>query len=130
VALKTLNDFLLEEAALRVKAKGENSIYLVYVEESPPSRDLPTELEPSWESLDLLEKAQKEMEKKGITAVPVWRLGENPGRLIADAAKELGVSTVFIGTTRRSALVNLLRGNVLQALAQNLPRECHLVISG
>ena len=130
VALKALNPFLLEEAALRVKAKGENSIYLLYVEESPPTRELPTELEPSYESLDLLEKAQKEMEKRGITAVPIWRLGENPGRLIADAAKELTVNTVMIGTTRRSALVNLLRGNVLQTLAKNLPRECHLVISG
>lgn len=130
VAIRTLNPFLFEEAALRVKAKGENSIYLVYVEESPPSRELPKELEPSLESLELLEKAQKEMEKKGITAVPIWRLGENPGRLIADAAKELEVDTVMIGTTRRSALVNLLRGNVLQTLAKNLPRACHLVISG
>lgn len=130
VAIRTLNPFLFEEAALRVKAKGENSIYLVYVEESPPSRELPKEWEPSLESLELLEKAQKEMEKKGITAVPIWRLGENPGRLIADAAKELEVDTVMIGTTRRSALVNLLRGNVLQTLAKNLPRECHLVISG
>jgi nucleotide-binding universal stress UspA family protein len=130
VALKTLNPYLLDEAALRVKAKGENSIYLVYVEESPPSRELPTELEPSLESLALLENAQKEMEKKGITAVPIWRLGENPGRLIADAAQELDVNTVMIGTTRRSALVNLLRGDVLRTLAKHLPRECHLVISG
>lgn len=130
VALKTINPFLLEEAALRVKAKGENSIYLVYVEESPPSRELPIELEPSINSLELLGKAQQEMEKRGITAVPVWRLGENPGKLIADAAKELEVNTVMIGTTRRSALVNLIRGNVLQTLANNLPRECHLVISG
>lgn len=130
VALKALNPYLLEEAALRVKAKGENSVYLVYVEESPPSRELPTELEPSVKSLELLGKAQQEMEKKGITAVPVWRLGEDPGKLIAGAAQELGVSTVMIGTTRRSALVNLIRGDVFRALARNLPKDCHLVISG
>ena len=130
VALKGLNLFLLEEAAMRVKSKGENSVYLVYVEESPPSPELPTELEPSVKSLDLLGKAQKEMEKKGITAVPVWRLGENPGKLIAGAAQELEVNTVMIGATRRSALVNLLRGDVVRTLAQNLPRDCHIVISG
>ena len=130
VALKSLNPYLLEEAALRVKAKGENSIYLVYVEESPPSRELPTELEPSVKSLELLGSAQREMEKKGITAVPIWRLGEDPGKLIAGAAQELGVNSVMIGTTKRSALVNLIRGDVLQTLAKRLPRECHLVISG
>lgn len=130
VALKALNPYLLEEAALRVKAKGENSLYLVYVEESPPARELPRELEPSVNSLELLGRAQQEMEKKGITAVPVWRLGGDPGRLIADAAQELGVSTVMIGTTKRSALINLIRGDVLRTLAKHLPKECHLIISG
>lgn len=130
VALKSLNPYLLDEAALRVKAKGENSIYLVYVEESPPSRELPAELEPSVSSLELLGKAQQEMEKKGITAVPIWRLGEDPGKLIAGAAQELGVNTVMMGTTRRSALVNLIRGDVFRSLAKRLPKDCHLVISG
>ena len=130
VALKSVNPNLLEEAALRMKARGENSIYLTYVEESPPSRDLPAEVEPSPKSLEILGQAQKEMEAKGITAVPVWRFGDDPGKLIADAARELDVNTVMIGTTKRSALVNLLRGDVLRTLAKKLPRECHLVISG
>lgn len=130
VAMRAFNPYLLEEAALRSKARGENSIYLAYVEESPPSRDLPTELEPSPESLRLLSQAQKAMEAKGMTALPVWRLGDNPGKLIADTARELGVDTVMIGATQRSALINLLRGDVLRTLSKNLPRDCHLVISG
>ncbi len=130
VALKALNLPLLEEAALRTKARGENSIYLAYVEESPPSRELPTEIEPSAYSLDLLNRALKDMETRGLTGIPIWRLGEDPGKLIADAARELGVSTVMIGTTKRSALTNLLRGDVLRRLDRNLPKECHLVIVG
>jgi len=130
VALKGFNPLLLEEAALRVKAKGENSIYLTYVEEAPPTSDLPHEVEPSIKSVELLGQAQKEMEAKGITAVPIWRFGEDPGKLIADTARELSVATVLIGTTKRSALTNLLRGDVLRTLARHLPRECHLVISG
>ncbi len=129
VALKTLNLHLLGEAALRTKARGENSIYLAYVEESPPSHDLPTEIEPSPQSLELLGQAQKHMEEKGITAIPIWRLGKDPGKLIADAARELEVSTVLIGTTKRSALINLLRGDVLRTLNRHLPKDCHLVIS-
>lgn len=130
VALKTLNSHVLGEAALRTKAMGENSVYLVYVEESPATSDLPEEIEPSPYSLELLGRAQKQMESQGITAVPVWRLGVDAGRLIAEAARELGVQTVMIGTTRRSALVNLLRGEVLKTLTKHLPKDCHLVISG
>jgi nucleotide-binding universal stress UspA family protein len=130
VAIKSFNPLLLEEAALRVKARGENSVYLTYVEETPPASDLPTEVEPSVKSLEILWKAQKEMETKEITAVPIWRFGVDPGKLIADAALELGVSTVLIGTTKRSALVNLLRGDVFRSLAKHLPSDCHLVISG
>lgn len=130
VALKSLNLYLLDETALRIKALGENSVYLSYVEETPPTREIPIDIEPSTESLKLLSSAQEEMEKRGITAVPIWQYGENPGKMIALAARELGVQTVLIGTTQRSALVNLLRGDVLRNLARSLPRECRLVISG
>ena len=129
VAIKTLNQSLLADAALRVKALGESSLYLAYVEETPPAAELPTEAEPSPQSLELLAQAQKEMEERGITAIPVWQLGDNPGNLIANAARELGVNTVMIGTTKRSTLMNLLRGNVLRTLTKRLPRECRLVIS-
>lgn len=129
VALRALNKNLLEEASLRAKALGENTVYLSYVEETPPSRELPKEVTPSPASLELLAQAQKELEGKGITGVPVWQFGENPGRMIARAATELGVNTVMIGTTRRSALVSLLRGDVLRNLSTNLPKNCHLLIT-
>ena len=130
LAVKTVNPYLLEEAALRTQALGENSLYLNYIEEVPAYAELPAELEPSPEALEVLAKAQQELEKKGITAVPVWQMGENPGKLIARTARELGVTTVMIGATKRSALVNLLRGEVFRNLATHLPKECHLVISG
>ena len=130
VALRSMNKSLLAEAALRAKALGENTVYLNYVEETPPSRELPKEAEPSAYSLSLLAEAQKEFEDRGITAVPVWQLGDNPGKMIARAAKELEVNTVMIGASKRSALVSLLRGDVLRSLSHNLPRNCHLVITG
>ncbi len=130
VALKSFNPVLLEEAALHVKAMGESSVYLSYVEEMPPSPELPTEIEPSHESITVLAQAQEDMERRGITAVPIWQIGENPGRLIARAAQELGVKAVAIGSTKRSALINLLRGDVLRTLAHNLQKDCHLLIVG
>ncbi len=129
VGLKTLNIPLLEEAALRAKARGENSVYLNYVEVAPQSVELPSELEPSAESLEILAKAEKEMEQRGLTAVPIWQLAEDAGKSIAYAATELGVSTVMIGVTKRSALANLLSGDILRSLTRHLPKDCHLVIS-
>ncbi len=130
VALKSFNPVLLEEAALHVKAMGENSVYLSYVEETPPTPELPTEMEPSRESVEVLAKAQEKMEGLGITAVPIWQIGDNPGWLIARAARDLDVKTVAIGATKRSALISLLRGDVLRTLAHNLRKECHLLIVG
>ena len=130
VAIRSMNDALFEEASLRTKALGENAIYLTYVEEVPVAYELPEEVEPSPESLELLALAQIEFEKKGITAVPVWQIGNDAGKLIARAASELQAKVVMIGTTRRSALVSLLRGDVLRTLAHNLPRAARLVIVG
>ncbi len=130
IALKSFNPAVLNEAALRVKALGENSVYLSYVEEAPTVSELPEEIEPSAYSVALLARAQKAMEDRGITALPVWQIGDDPGRLIAKAAQELKVSAVVIGTTKRSALVNLLRGDVLRTLARRLPSDCRLIISG
>ncbi|MBI3252699.1 MAG: amino acid permease [Candidatus Omnitrophica bacterium] len=129
VAIRTLNEHLLNEAALRAKAMGERSIYLNVVEESPVLPEF-TELEPSAASIELLSKASQEIEKRGVNPIPLWQMGENPGKLISSAAKELGVNTVIIGSSRRSSLIRLLRGDVLRTLAKTLPRECHLAIVG
>ena len=130
VALRQINPLLLDEAALRVKARGENSVYLSYVEPMPDFTELPEEVEPSKESIELLAHGQREMEKRGITAVPVWQAGEDAGKLIAMAANELDVETVFIGATQRSGLMRLLSQNVLRSLAHRLDRRRHLLICG
>jgi len=130
VAIKQMNLKLLEDTALMIKARGENSAYVCYVEESPAIKSELVELEPSAESIELLAKVEEEMAKSGITVIPLWQTGTEPGKRIAETAKELDVKTVTIGATQRSALVNLFRGDVLRQLAQGLQKDCHLVIVG
>ncbi|HCM42220.1 MAG TPA: hypothetical protein DIS66_02760 [Candidatus Omnitrophica bacterium] len=130
VALKYMNMNLIEEAVMRATAKGENTVYLSYVDDAPASSVLLDEVEPSPESIHVFSTAQAELEKNGITAIPVWQIGADPGRLIADAAKALSVKTVVIGTTKKSALVNMIRGEVFRALARKLPAEIRLVVTG
>jgi amino acid transporter len=130
VALRTFNPLLLDEATLRVRAKGENSVYLSCVEPMPDFMELPEEIEPARESLELLARAQEEMEKRGITAIPIWQAGENAGKLIAMAANELNVDTVFIGATKRSGLMKLMQQDVFRNLARRLDPKRHLLITG
>ena len=79
VSLRSLNNHLLAEAALRAKALGESAVYLNYVEQTPPSAELPTEVEPSRESVKLLADAEAELEKQGMTGIPIWQFGDDPG---------------------------------------------------
>ncbi len=128
VAFKAVSPSLVEEAATHVKGKGENAVYALFVEEKPPGWAYPTEAEPSQESVKVLNEAVQEFEKRGITAVPLWNLGDDPGGLIVKTSKELGLDTVMIGSTKRGALERLLRGEVLKRISEQLPPEKHLII--
>ncbi|OGW82941.1 MAG: hypothetical protein A3C47_06555 [Omnitrophica bacterium RIFCSPHIGHO2_02_FULL_51_18] len=128
VAIKSVSPSLVEEASIHVKGKGEQVVYALFVEEKPPGWAYPTEVEPSHESVKLLNRAVQEFEKNGITAMPLWNLGENAGALIVKTVKDLGLDTVMIGSTRRGALERLLRGEVLKTISDQLPQDKHLVI--
>jgi amino acid transporter len=128
VALKHVSASLVEEAAIHAKGKDESVVYALFVEEKPPGWAYPTEVEPSKEAVQTLNRAVQQFEEKGITAVPLWNLGENAGALIVKTSKELNLDTVMIGATQRGAVERLLRGEVLKTITQQLPPEKHLVI--
>ncbi len=128
VAIKAISDSLIDEAATHAKGKGEEVVYTLFVEEKPPGWAYPTEVEPSGHAVDVLNQAFSAFEKRGITAVPLWNLGEDAGGLIVKTAKELGIDTVMIGATRRGTLERMLRGEVLKRITSELPQEKHLVI--
>ncbi len=129
VALRGINIALLEEAALRAKSMGENAVYIDVVDAAMAIRDLPDEIEPSQQSVQILEGAQKELEKLGVMGIPVWQFGGDIGKQIARAARALHIETVMIGVSRRSSVINLLRGDILKTLSRDLPKDCHLLIT-
>lgn len=128
VALKTVSDALIDEASLHAKGKEESVVYTLYVEEKPPGWAYPTEVEPSAMAVKVLNGAVEEFAKHGITAVPLWNLGDNPGALIVKTANELALDTLMIGATKRGAIERLLRGEVLKTISEQLPESKHLVI--
>jgi nucleotide-binding universal stress UspA family protein len=121
------NDSLLGRTADRLTESGEQQLYLLYVQEIP-GLFFPGDIGPSDDANDVLNRAVAFMERRGITPVPVWRVGHGAGETIAEAARELGVKNVIIGTSRRTPLWKLVRGSVLRDLSDGLPEGTQLVI--
>lgn len=128
VAVKALSPSLVEEAVVHAKGRGEKVVYTLFVEEKPPGWAYPTEVEPSLQAVSVLNEAVQEFEKRGITSVPLWNLGDNAGAVIVRTSNELGLDTVMIGATRRGALERMLRGEVLKTIGEQLPKEKRLII--
>jgi amino acid transporter/nucleotide-binding universal stress UspA family protein len=127
VAMRAPNLRLFQEAAARARGKGEQAVYLLFVDEVP-GLFFPPKTGPSRDARQVLATSAEFFRRAGLVAVPVWRMAHDAGASIASAAKRLGVDVVMVGTSQRSAVWHLLRGNVLQSLIRELPQETHVWI--
>jgi amino acid transporter/nucleotide-binding universal stress UspA family protein len=127
VAMRAPNLRLFQEAAARARGKGEQAVYLLYVDEVP-GLFFPPKTGPSRDARQVLDTGAEFFRRAGLVAVPIWRMAHDAGASIASAAKRLGVDVVMVGTSQRSAVWHLLRGNVLQSLVRELPQETHVWI--
>jgi nucleotide-binding universal stress UspA family protein len=127
VCVRGVNARLLAEAAARARGVGDTAVYVMFVDEVP-GLFYPPKTGPSDEAQEVLHDACELVEKQKITAIPLWRMAHDAGDSIATAADKLGVSAVFVGTTQRTALWHLLRGNVLKGLVSRLPERTRLTI--
>jgi amino acid transporter len=121
------NEPLLERVVERYKETGESQLYLLFIDEVP-GLFYPAGMGPSEEANEVLAKGSDFLEKNGVTAVPLWRLGHRAGETIAESCDELSVKNVLIGTSRRTPLWKLLRGSVVQDLSSSLPEGTQLVV--
>jgi nucleotide-binding universal stress UspA family protein len=121
------NEPLMEKTLERLEQTGEKQVYLLFVQEVP-GLFFPANVGPSAEANEVLGKAVEYMEDRGITPLPVWRVGHRSGETIAETASEVGVKAVIIGTSRRTPMWKLLRGSVLRDLSSQLPEGVQLVI--
>jgi hypothetical protein len=79
-----------------------------------PGLFFPPKSGPSREAREVLESDVDFFRRAAIDAVPVWRMAHDAGASIAGAARKLGVDAVQVGTSQRTAVWHLLRGNVLE----------------
>lgn len=127
VAVLGTNPKLMIEAIRRCKGMGEVAVYLVSVTEWPGMFS-GAENHPSPDQVMALNDMGHLAREAGLFAVPIWGVSDTASRALADASRKLGCTCVMIGTSQRSALYHMLRGNVLSGLARRLP-EGHTIIA-
>ena len=69
-------------------------------------------------------------EETGVCVQPIYTVTTDPSMTIVDIAATLGVDLVMLGSSHRAALARLLKGNVIERVASNLPEDIDLVIHG
>lgn len=127
VALRSPNLRLFQEALARARGSGENTVYLIFVDEIP-GLFFPPKTGPSKEARDVLAAGVDFFREAGMVAIPIWRMAHDAGASLARAARRLGAEAVMVGTSQRTAVWHLLRGNVLKSLIRDLPDKTRVWI--
>jgi amino acid transporter/nucleotide-binding universal stress UspA family protein len=127
VSMRAPNLRLFQQAVARARGSGESAVYLLFVDEIP-GLFFPPKTGPSREAQEVLASGVEYFHQANMTAIPIWRMAHDAGASIASAARRLGVGAVLVGTSQRSAVWHLLRGNVLKSLVSELPKDTRVWI--
>ena len=116
-------DFALREAR-NVGAR----LYLLFVREQPFMTE--QDARRKWQEDAEASAIFTEAKQKAADFTPLFCYAVSPSaaETIVDVAATLGASRVILGAPQRSALMNLLRGNVIREVSHLLPEEIDLVV--
>src|SRR6266567_1175131 len=115
--------------ALREARKTGSRLYLLFVREQPfmTEQDSKRKWQEDPEASTVFNEAKQ---KSALEQLPLFCYAVSPSaaETIVDVAATLGASRVILGAPQRSALINLLRGNVIREVSNSLPEEIDLVV--
>src|SRR6266446_5429348 len=114
--------------ALREAANGGSRLYLLFVREQPfmTEEDARRKWQQDPEASAIFAEAKQKAEN--ITPLFCYAVSPSAAETIVDVAATLGASRVILGAPQRSALINLLRGNVIREVSTALPEEIDLLV--
>ena len=114
--------------ALREARKAGARLYLLFVREQPfmTEQDVGRKWQEDAEASAIFSEAKR----KSADHQPLFCYAVSPSaaETIVDVAATLGASRVILGAPQRSALINLLRGNVIREVSNLLPDEIDLLV--
>ena len=114
--------------ALREARKAGARLYLLFVREQPfmTEQDVGRKWQEDAEASAIFAEAKQ----KAGDHQPLFAYAVSPSaaETIVDVAATLGASRVILGAPQRSALINLLRGNVIREVSNSLPEDIDLLV--
>ncbi|MEO5802416.1 MAG: universal stress protein [Verrucomicrobiota bacterium] len=123
--------FGLEEARLR-----QGMLYVLYVKELAVSLPGPIQASerPRWQddpqAAEIMDAMMELGRENNVPIIPIYVVSESPATTILDLSATLGIDILALGSTHRTRLVSLLKGNVVTEVAKNLPENINLIIYG
>jgi amino acid transporter/nucleotide-binding universal stress UspA family protein len=114
--------------ALREAHKAGARLYLLFVREQAFMTEL--DVRRKWQEDAEASEIFAEAKRKAGNVTPLFCYAVSPSaaETIVDVAATLGASRVILGAPQRSALINLLRGNVIREVSNSLPDEIDLLV--
>jgi amino acid transporter/nucleotide-binding universal stress UspA family protein len=114
--------------ALREAASANSRLYLLFVREQPFMTE--EDAKRKWQQDPEARTIFAEAKEKAGNQQPLFAYAVSPSaaETIIDVAATLGASRVILGAPQRSALMNLLRGNVIREVSNSLPEEIDLLV--
>lgn len=123
--------FALEEARLR-----QGTLYVLYVKEIAVAFHGPLQgpERPRWQddrqAAKIMDAVMELGRQHNVSVIPLYVVSENPATTILDLSATLGIDMLALGSTHRSRLESLLKGNVVTEVAKSLPENIELIIYG
>ena len=114
--------------ALREARKARARLYLLFVREQPFMTE--QDVRRKWQEDPEASAIFAEAKQKAGDQQPLFAYAVSPSaaETIVDVAATLGASRVILGAPQRSALINLLRGNVIREVSNSLPEDIDLLV--
>ena len=114
--------------ALREARKTGSRLYLLFVREQAFMTE--QDAKRKWQEDEEASRIFNEAKRKAGDQPPLFAYAVSPSaaETIVDVAATLGASRVILGAPQRSALINLLRGNVIREVSDSLPEEIDLLV--
>ncbi len=114
--------------ALGESRNHDARLLVLYVREVAINVDMGSNWQDDPDAKALFNRLESETHGRNVNRL--YSISDSPADTIIDIAATFGVDTVVLGGSRRAALVNLLKGNVVARVAANLPDSMHLIVIG
>jgi len=116
-------DFAINEAR-----ETNRPLYLLFIREQPVvmAEDRKRKWMDDPEAREIFACAAEKAD--GHTVLPCYAVSDRAAETIADIASTVGTSRLILGAPHRSALLHLLRGNIIRQVANILPEDIALLV--